>query len=65
MTRLPGRIGPGGTTFACAGDLAAALRRASAAHAEYEARTGTADANWPDWYAGYMVAEQAGSEVPS
>ncbi len=23
------------------------------------------DANWPDWYARYMVAEQAGTELPT
>ena len=23
-----------------------------------------ADANWPDWYAAYMVAEQSGTELP-
>ena len=37
-----------------------ALRRAAAAHGEHEKRTGQADENWPDWYAAYMVAEQAG-----
>ena len=26
---------------------------------------GKADPNWPDWYAAYMVAEQAGAELPS
>jgi catechol 2,3-dioxygenase-like lactoylglutathione lyase family enzyme len=24
----------------------------------------TSDANWLDWYAAYMVAEQAGTELP-
>src|SRR3954452_11246546 len=43
---------------------AAALRRAEAAHGEHEARTGEADPNWPDWYAEYMVREQAGEELP-
>ena len=42
-----------------------ALRRAAAAHGEHEKRTGEADANWPDWYAAYMVAEQAGTELPT
>jgi hypothetical protein len=23
------------------------------------------DENWPDWYAAYMVAEQAGTELPT
>jgi hypothetical protein len=27
-------------------------------------RTGERDANWADWYAEYMVAEQAGKELP-
>ncbi|MGO8824941.1 MAG: VOC family protein [Acidimicrobiales bacterium] len=64
-TRLPGRIDPTTTTFASASDLAGALRRASAAHGEHEKRIGEADANWPDWYAQYMVAEQAGNELPT
>jgi catechol 2,3-dioxygenase-like lactoylglutathione lyase family enzyme len=63
--RLPGRIDSGATTFASASDLASAFRRAAAAHGEHEKRTGEADANWPDWYAAYMVAEQAGTELPS
>jgi catechol 2,3-dioxygenase-like lactoylglutathione lyase family enzyme len=63
-TRLPGRIDPAATTFASANDLASALRRAEAAHGEHEKRTGQRDANWPDWYAAYMVAEQAGKELP-
>ncbi len=64
-TRLPGRIDPATTTFASANDLASALRRAAAAHGEHEKRIGAADANWPDWYAEYMVREQAGEELPS
>jgi len=63
-TRLPGRIDPGPTTFASANDLASALRRAAAAHGEHEKRIGEADENWPDWYAEYMVSEQAGAEPP-
>ena len=64
-TRLPGRIEAVETTFGSASDLAGALRRAAAAHGEHEKRIGKADANWPDWYATYMVAEQAGEELPS
>jgi catechol 2,3-dioxygenase-like lactoylglutathione lyase family enzyme len=64
-TRLPGRIDAAETAFASAADLASAFRRAAAAHGEHEKRTGAADANWPDWYAKYMVAEQAGTELPS
>jgi catechol 2,3-dioxygenase-like lactoylglutathione lyase family enzyme len=63
-TRLPGRIDSATTTFASANDLASALRRAEAAHGQHEKRTGQRDANWPDWYAAYMVAEQAGKELP-
>ncbi len=63
-TRLPGRIDAAETTFASTADLASAMRRASAAHGEHEKRTGQEDANWPDWYADYMVKEQAGEELP-
>ncbi|HTX55282.1 MAG TPA: hypothetical protein VMD08_17900, partial [Candidatus Baltobacteraceae bacterium] len=64
-TRLPGRVDPSATTFASANDLAGALRRAAAAHGEHEKRIGAVDANWQDWYAAYMVAEQAGSQLPA
>jgi catechol 2,3-dioxygenase-like lactoylglutathione lyase family enzyme len=63
-TRLPGRIDSATTTFASPNDLASALRRAEAAHGEHEKRTGVRDANWPDWYAEYMVREQTGEELP-
>jgi catechol 2,3-dioxygenase-like lactoylglutathione lyase family enzyme len=62
--RLAGRIDSAATTFASVNDLASALRRAAAAHGEHEKRIGQADPNWPDWYASYMVAEQAGAELP-
>ena len=64
-TRLPGRVDPAATSFASTGDLAEALRRAAAAHGEHEARTGREDPDWPDWYAEYMVREQAGEELPA
>jgi catechol 2,3-dioxygenase-like lactoylglutathione lyase family enzyme len=63
-TRLPGRIEDTATAFASADDLASAFRRAEAAHGEHEKRTGQRDANWADWYAAYMVAEQSGKELP-
>jgi catechol 2,3-dioxygenase-like lactoylglutathione lyase family enzyme len=64
--RLPGRVDAAETAFASTGDLASALRRAAAAHGEHEKRTGGEyDVNWPDWYAAYMVAEQAGAELPT
>ena len=62
--RLPGRIDSVSTSFGSANDLASAFRRAEAAHGEHEKRTGQRDANWPDWYAAYMVAEQNGTEPP-
>ena len=65
-TRLAGRINSATTTFASASDLANAFRRAEAAHGEHEKRTGgQRDENWPEWYAAYMVAEQAGTELPT
>ena len=64
-TRLAGRIDGAQRAFASVGDLASVLRRAEAAQAEQEKRNGQHDKNWPDWYAAYMVAEQAGTELPS
>ena len=55
-TRLPGRIDPAETSFASASDLASALQRAAARTASTRSASGEADANWPDWYAAYMVA---------
>jgi predicted enzyme related to lactoylglutathione lyase len=64
-TRLPGRVDPNQTTFVSVADLASALRRAAAAHGEHEKRNGGRhDETWPDWYAEYLVAEQAGKELP-
>ncbi len=63
-TRLPGRVDPGATSYSSASDLETALRRAAAAHGEHEKRIGKADANWPEWYAKYMVAEQSGEKLP-
>jgi catechol 2,3-dioxygenase-like lactoylglutathione lyase family enzyme len=64
MIRDPRRVEPGATSFGSASDLASALRRAEAAHGEHEKRIGQRDTNWPDWYAEYMVREQAGRELP-
>jgi catechol 2,3-dioxygenase-like lactoylglutathione lyase family enzyme len=63
-SRLPGRVDAAATSFASIEDLADALRRAAAAHGEHEARIGHKDVDWPQWYADYMVAEQAGAELP-
>ncbi len=62
--RFPGRVDADHVMFASAADLTTALRRAEAAHGEHEKRTGVRDSNWPDWYAEYMMAEQAGRELP-
>ena len=64
-TRLPGRVDAAETSYASVADLSAAMRRASVAHGEHEKRIGQADENWPDWYAAYMVAVQAGTELPT
>ncbi|MBB6395655.1 catechol 2,3-dioxygenase-like lactoylglutathione lyase family enzyme [Actinomadura coerulea] len=64
-SRLPGRLDPAVTAYSSTADLAAALRRAAAAHGEHEALIGAEDPDWPDWYADYMVREQAGAELPS
>jgi hypothetical protein len=63
-TRLAGRVDLAGTAFASVTDLASAFRRAAAAHGEHEKRIGQHDSDWPDWYASYMVAEQAGQKLP-
>jgi catechol 2,3-dioxygenase-like lactoylglutathione lyase family enzyme len=63
--RLPGRVDADGMTFTSSTELAAALRRAAAAHGEHEKRTGRHDADWPDWYAEYIVREQTGKQLPS
>jgi catechol 2,3-dioxygenase-like lactoylglutathione lyase family enzyme len=62
--RIPGRVDPGAASFSSTSDLASALRRAEAAHGEHEKRIGAADPDWPDWYAEYIVREQAGEALP-
>ena len=74
-TRLPGRVDPAGLAFASTADLERALRRAEAAHGEHEKRTRgrlkaelaerVREDDWPAWYASYMVAEQAGTDLPT
>jgi catechol 2,3-dioxygenase-like lactoylglutathione lyase family enzyme len=63
--RLPGRLSADTATFTSSTDLAAALRRAEAAHGEHEKRIGRRDAQWADWYAEYMRREQTGQPLPS
>ena len=62
--RLPGRVDPATTSYSSVADVVNALKRAAIAHGEHEKRIGAADPNWPDWYAAYMVAERAGTELP-
>jgi catechol 2,3-dioxygenase-like lactoylglutathione lyase family enzyme len=72
-TRLPGRTDPTETAFASTADLESALRRAEAAHMDHQKRAGRShlfhrsgeDENWPTWYASYIVAEQAGTDLPA
>src|SRR5262249_41711437 len=72
-TRLPGRIDATATAFASTADLASALQRAEAAHAEHQKRMGRShlfhrpsqDDDWPAWYAAHMAAEQAGTDLPA
>ena len=64
-SRLPGRVDAAPTTFTSPAELIGALRRAEAAHGMYEKRLGHRDDEWPDWYARYMIAEQAGTPLPS
>jgi catechol 2,3-dioxygenase-like lactoylglutathione lyase family enzyme len=47
-------------------EITSAFRRAEAAHGDHEKNVlgGQRDENWPEWYAAYMVAEQAGTELP-
>jgi catechol 2,3-dioxygenase-like lactoylglutathione lyase family enzyme len=65
-TRLPGRMNVTETGYVSTADLESALRRAEAAHREHEKRIGRRqNDDWPTWYAAYMVAEQAGTELPA
>jgi catechol 2,3-dioxygenase-like lactoylglutathione lyase family enzyme len=57
-TRLPGRVTGAPAAYTSVSDLAAALRRAAAAHGKHEEETGQADPDWPDWYAQFMVDER-------
>lgn len=63
--RLPGRVDGNTTTYTSRNDLANAMRRAESGHGEHEKRTGQRDADWPSWYAEYMIAEQAGKPLPT
>ena len=62
-SRLPGRVDASATRFGSAADLAEAMRRASVASRRPRKRIGKADPDWPDWYARYMVAEEAGRSL--
>lgn len=59
--RLPGRVEIAGVHFDTADELASALKRAAAAHGKHEARTGTHDDAWPEWYASFLLREQTGT----
>jgi catechol 2,3-dioxygenase-like lactoylglutathione lyase family enzyme len=59
-TRHPGRMNAAQTTYPSTADLESALRRAEAAH-----RGSGESEDWSSWYAAYMVAEQAGTDLPA
>jgi hypothetical protein len=61
--RLAGHVA-GNTTYASAYRLARAMIRAAKAPEQHQKRSGPSGANWPDWYAEYMVREQSGEELP-
>lgn len=63
--RYAGRVSADDTTFTSPTELATALRRAEAAHGEHEKRLGQRDADWPSWYAEYIVREQSGQPLPT
>lgn len=62
--RFPGRLEGNETTYGSLSDLANAMRRAETAHGEHEKLLGQRDADWPSWYAEYMIAEQSGQPLP-
>ena len=75
-TRRPGVMNAGETGYVSTADLEGALRRAAAAHAKHEKHNGhhggllhrhaqERDEDWPAWYAAYMAAEQAGTDLPA
>lgn len=53
-----------GRVTVSASQLAGALRDAQSAHHVYEQTLGHPDANWADWYAGYIVSGHAPSLQP-
>jgi catechol 2,3-dioxygenase-like lactoylglutathione lyase family enzyme len=59
-TRLPGRLNAAETGYASTADLESALRRAEVAH-----RRSGHGGDWASWYAAYLVAEQAGTDLPT
>jgi catechol 2,3-dioxygenase-like lactoylglutathione lyase family enzyme len=58
--RRPGRAISALAAYDSVDALADALRRAEAAHGQYEQRLGHADPDWPAWYAQYMAHESDG-----
>jgi catechol 2,3-dioxygenase-like lactoylglutathione lyase family enzyme len=63
--RLPGRVTGDETNYGSVSDLADAMRRAEIAHGAHEKLLGQRDADWPTWYATYMIAEQLGKPLPT
>ena len=63
--RLPGRVGTGATSSGPQAIWRARFGVRRPPTESMEKRIGKADLNWPDWYAEYMVAEQAGTKLPT
>jgi catechol 2,3-dioxygenase-like lactoylglutathione lyase family enzyme len=63
--RLPGHVDSDNTVFTSSIELTRALRRATAAHSEYQKRIGKQDSDWQAWCADFIVREQAGKPLPT
>jgi hypothetical protein len=63
--RLPGRMGAAETAFASTRGPSRCAAARGGPYGGHEKRIGQADEKWADRYAAYMVAVQAGKELPT
>ena len=62
----PGARSPGQLTYGSYATFSARTATAGCCRrSRHGSRGGWRDANWPDWYAAYMMAERAGTEPPT
>ena len=61
--RLPGRQTSPLAVYGSVEGLAAALKRAEAAHGKHEKDLGHRDSDWPQWYAQFLVDESTKQDV--